>query len=64
MSKCEPIILDEDCAPRRVLELFSVKWTTMTRVKRLRVSHDCFGIGACHVKLRQRGAERLAASRD
>ena len=29
MSKCEPIILDEDCASRRVLELFSVKWTTM-----------------------------------
>ena len=49
MSKCEPIILDEDCAPRRVLDLFSVEWTTMTRVKRLRVSHDCFGIGACHV---------------
>ena len=24
-----PIILDEGCAPRRVLELFSVKWTTM-----------------------------------
>jgi DNA-binding HxlR family transcriptional regulator len=22
-------VLDEDCAPRRVLELFSVKWTTM-----------------------------------
>src|SRR6266404_3078399 len=29
MPKCEPIILREDCAPRRVLELFSVKWTTM-----------------------------------
>jgi DNA-binding HxlR family transcriptional regulator len=29
MRKFEPIILDEDCAPRRVLELFSVKWTTM-----------------------------------
>src|SRR3981189_3990657 len=29
MPKCKPIILDEDCAPRRVLELFSVKWTTM-----------------------------------
>ena len=25
----KPIILDEDCAPRRVLELFSVKWTTV-----------------------------------
>ena len=24
-----PIILDENCAPRRVLELFSVKWTSM-----------------------------------
>jgi DNA-binding HxlR family transcriptional regulator len=29
MPKFEPIILDEDCAPRRVLELFSVKWTTI-----------------------------------
>ena len=29
MQKFTPIILDEDCAPRRVLELFSVKWTTM-----------------------------------
>lgn len=29
MPKPQPIILDEDCAPRRVLELFSVKWTTM-----------------------------------
>jgi DNA-binding HxlR family transcriptional regulator len=29
MREFEPIILDEDCAPRRVLELFSVKWTTM-----------------------------------
>jgi DNA-binding HxlR family transcriptional regulator len=29
MQRFTPIILDEDCAPRRVLELFSVKWTTM-----------------------------------
>jgi len=29
MPKLKPIILHEDCAPRRVLELFSVKWTTM-----------------------------------
>src|ERR1700682_5031162 len=29
MPKFKPIILYEDCAPRRVLELFSVKWTTM-----------------------------------
>ena len=29
MPRSQPIILDEDCAPRRVLELFSVKWTTM-----------------------------------
>src|SRR3984957_18910581 len=29
MPKFQPIILHEDCAPRRVLELFSVKWTTM-----------------------------------
>jgi len=29
MAKFKPIILDEDCASRRVLELFSVKWTTM-----------------------------------
>jgi len=29
MPKFKPIILDEDCAHRRVLELFSVKWTTM-----------------------------------
>ena len=29
MPKFKPIILDEDCASRRVLELFSVKWTTM-----------------------------------
>jgi len=27
--KPKPIVLDENCAPRRVLELFSVKWTTM-----------------------------------
>ena len=25
----DPIVLHEECAPRRVLELFSVKWTTM-----------------------------------
>jgi DNA-binding HxlR family transcriptional regulator len=29
MIMTKPIVLDEDCAPRRVLELFSVKWTTM-----------------------------------
>jgi DNA-binding HxlR family transcriptional regulator len=29
MPKFKLVILDEDCAPRRVLELFSVKWTTM-----------------------------------
>jgi DNA-binding HxlR family transcriptional regulator len=29
MPKPQPIVLNEDCAPRRVLELFSVKWTTM-----------------------------------
>jgi DNA-binding HxlR family transcriptional regulator len=29
MPKTQPVVLDEDCAPRRVLELFSVKWTTM-----------------------------------
>src|SRR6202140_5605232 len=29
MPKFKPVILDENCAPRRVLELFSVKWTTM-----------------------------------
>src|SRR4030081_2443832 len=29
MPKSKPVILDENCAPRRVLELFSVKWTTM-----------------------------------
>ena len=29
MPKSTPIILDENCAPRRVLELFSVKWTSM-----------------------------------
>jgi hypothetical protein len=29
MLEFKPIILEEDCAPRRVLELFSVKWTTM-----------------------------------
>ena len=29
MSQAPPIVLDEDCAPRRVLELFAVKWTTM-----------------------------------
>src|SRR6202047_1419708 len=29
MPKVKPVILDENCAPRRVLELFSVKWTTM-----------------------------------
>ncbi|AGA28516.1 winged helix-turn-helix transcriptional regulator [Singulisphaera acidiphila] len=29
MPKSQPIILDEACAPRRILELFSVKWTTM-----------------------------------
>jgi len=41
MPKFEPIILHEDCAPRRVLELFSVKWTTM-------VLHSLhFNGGAC-----------------
>ena len=29
MPKPQPVVLDEDCAPRRVLELFGVKWTTM-----------------------------------
>lgn len=28
-KKSAPIVLDEDCAPRKILELFSVKWTTM-----------------------------------
>ena len=27
--KTAPIILDENCAPRRLLELFAAKWTTM-----------------------------------
>ena len=29
MPKFKPVVLDENCRPRRVLELFSVKWTTM-----------------------------------
>jgi DNA-binding HxlR family transcriptional regulator len=29
VPKSKSVILDEDCAPRRVLELFSVKWTTV-----------------------------------
>ena len=29
MAMTSPIVLDEGCAPGRVLELFSVKWTTM-----------------------------------
>src|ERR1700719_3746895 len=33
----------------------SLQCSLLTRVKRLQVSHDCFGIGACHVKLRHRG---------
>jgi DNA-binding HxlR family transcriptional regulator len=28
-SKSKPIVLDENCVPRRVMELFNVKWTTM-----------------------------------
>ncbi len=28
-KKSAPIVLEEDCAPRKILELFSVKWTTM-----------------------------------
>ena len=29
VSEVKLIVLEEDCAPRRVLELSSVKWTTM-----------------------------------
>ena len=29
MSKPEPFVFEETCVPRRVLELFSVKWTSM-----------------------------------
>lgn len=29
MPKTSPIVLDENCTPRRVLELFCVKWTSM-----------------------------------
>ncbi|VVE65204.1 HxlR family transcriptional regulator [Pandoraea captiosa] len=29
MSKREPFVFEETCVPRRVLELFSVKWTSM-----------------------------------
>ncbi len=29
MPQPNAIVLDENCAPRRVLELFSVKWTSM-----------------------------------
>lgn len=29
MSKSKEIVLDENCTPRRVLELFCVKWTSM-----------------------------------
>jgi len=42
----------------------SLRHSPLTGVKRLQVSHDCFGIGAYHVKPRHRGAKRLAASRD
>ncbi len=28
-KKAQRIVLEEDCAPRKILELFSVKWTTM-----------------------------------
>jgi DNA-binding HxlR family transcriptional regulator len=41
VSEFKLIVLDEDCAPRRVLELFSVKWTTMV----LRSLH--FNGGTC-----------------
>ena len=34
MPKFKPVILHEDCAPRRVLELFSVKWTTMVLISK------------------------------
>ncbi|MFJ2992394.1 winged helix-turn-helix transcriptional regulator [Pandoraea sp. NPDC087047] len=29
MNKPEPFVFEETCVPRRVLELFSVKWTSM-----------------------------------
>ncbi len=29
MSRREPFVFEETCVPRRVLELFSVKWTSM-----------------------------------
>lgn len=29
MAKREPFVFEETCTPRRVLELFSVKWTSM-----------------------------------
>ncbi|WP_435018636.1 winged helix-turn-helix transcriptional regulator [Tundrisphaera sp. TA3] len=29
IEKAARIVLEEDCAPRRILELFGVKWTTM-----------------------------------
>jgi hypothetical protein len=38
----------------------ALRHSLLTGVKRLRASHDCFGIGAYHEKLRHRGAERLA----
>jgi DNA-binding HxlR family transcriptional regulator len=32
VSELKLIVLEEDCAPRRVPELFSVKWTTMKKM--------------------------------
>ena len=56
MPEFEPITLDEDCAPRRVLELFSVKWTTM-------VLHSLhFNGGTCRTGV-WRGAYRGARRR-
>jgi DNA-binding HxlR family transcriptional regulator len=40
---------EEDCAPRRVLELFSVKWTSVV----LHALHDLHG-GACRTGALQR----------
>jgi DNA-binding HxlR family transcriptional regulator len=45
MAEPDSIVLDENCAPRRVLELFSVKWTSMV-LHALHLHGGCCRTGA------------------
>jgi DNA-binding HxlR family transcriptional regulator len=49
MGAREPVVHDEACAPRRVMDLFSVKWTSMV----LHALHEVHG-GTCRTGELQR----------